>query len=361
MSKTRSELSVYLFGGAKGESIVLQLPDGGWGVVDWYERVASRTRNSSALRLLEAEGVSKLEFVCLTHPHEDHFKGMSNLLENFEIKACWSFGGLLPPDFKLLKTFFETDAQTSDAEESRESARELTAILNAVQSKGIIHQAVGPKSLVYPSIGASEGFQLWGLAPSGRHVDEYRRCLLRSFGKDRTFKSALPSADHNLISSAFLVIFGTSRLILGGDVEKDGWRDVLDNKSLGNIAAHAVKIPHHGSANGYCDGLWTTIAAQGEPVGVLTPYATKSLPQRKALDHIRPHSRSIHSAAALSQHPDSYPTPVDRRLTRIRSALALKARAMRVDRVETGGCCQLTLDEHGNCRIRSSGDAARIG
>src|SRR5262249_29611451 len=154
----------------------------------------------------------------------------------------------------------------------------------------------------------------WGLAPSGRHVDEYRTCLLKSFGKNRTFKSALPPADHNLVSSAFLVVFGETRLILGGDVEKDAWRDVLDKKSVGKIAAHAVKVPHHGSKDGYCDGLWMNIASEGNPAALLTPYKPKALPHTQALDHIRCYTRSIHSAAALRHHPNSFPTPVDRRL-----------------------------------------------
>ena len=41
---------------------------------------------------LNSKGVHSLEFLCLTHPHADHFMGMSCLIRDLQIKAFWAFG-----------------------------------------------------------------------------------------------------------------------------------------------------------------------------------------------------------------------------------------------------------------------------
>ena len=137
-------------------------------------------------------------------------------------------------------------------------------------------------------------------------MNEYRLRLLKST-KGKQFRSALPKSDHNLISSAFLIEFGNSRIVLGGDVEEDGWQDVLKTRPVSSLSAHAVKVPHHGSKNGYCPTLWDQFSIDRKPVAVLTPYTPKSLPQKIALDHIRSRSKAIHSAATVRHPPDSFP------------------------------------------------------
>src|SRR5271157_2440811 len=120
-TKNHDEFHIYLFGGAKGESIIINLPNGGWAVIDWYGRTSKNPRACSGLNLLTDHRVSTLEFVCLTHPHDDHYKGMSHLLREFHVKAFWSFGGFQPPDFRLLRTFFKGDAQSSGLKDAREN------------------------------------------------------------------------------------------------------------------------------------------------------------------------------------------------------------------------------------------------
>ena len=67
-TKDRAKLHIYLFGGAKGESIVLRLPDGGLAVIDCYEKASTAPKTICASRLLKDRGISTLEFVGLTHP-----------------------------------------------------------------------------------------------------------------------------------------------------------------------------------------------------------------------------------------------------------------------------------------------------
>ncbi len=360
MATTRAEFQIYLFGASLGESIVLQLPDGAWAVIDCFSSSPSDPRTNPAHNLLSAQGVSGLEFLCLTHPHADHYMGMRCLVRDFRIKTFWGFGGLHPPDFDLLKTFFKAEAATSGLPDSKERASEISDLFDEIVARGIRHQAVSAKTLIYPaSIDSKTDIKIWGLAPSGRHTNEYRLKLLKST-KGKQFKSALPKADHNLISSAFLIEFGRTRIILGGDVEKEAWQDVLDDEPVSDLSAHAVKVPHHGSRNGYCPALWNRFAAGLKPVAVLTPYTPKLLPEKIALDHIRPFARAIHSAAVLQHAPTSFPTTTNPRLVRIRSTLATRAKARRLDSTRAGGYCHLIFDDQGHYRLRHQGDAGQI-
>ena len=322
---------IYLFGASFGESMVLRLPDGGWAVIDSFASSPKDPRTNPAHRILSAQGVTHLEFLCLTHPHADHFMGMSRLVQDFDVEVFWGFGGLNPPDFDLLKTFFEADASTSGLPDSQERAREISDLFDQILARGIRHQAVSAKTLIYPaSIDSDTNIKIWGLAPSGRHTDEYKLKLIKST-KGRQFKSALPRSDHNLISSALLIEFGQTRIILGGDVEVDGWQDVLNDQPVSDLSAHAVRVPHHGSRNGYCPTLSDRFGAGPKPVAVLTPYTPKSLPEKLALDHIRLCARAIHSASALQHTSASFPTSSNPRLARIRSVLATRAKAQHLD------------------------------
>ena len=363
MATKKAELHLYLFGASSGESIVIQLPDWSWAVIDCFSTSSKDVRTNLAYDLLKSRGVRELAFLCLTHPHADHFSGMSRLVRDFKIRKFWGFGGLQPPDFDLLKTFFQADAATSsnrlDAD-ARERSAEISELFDGIRAGGIRTQAVAARTLIYPeSVDGRSSLRIWGLAPSGRHTDDYRRCLLKST-RGRRFKSALPRADHNLISSALLIQFGRTRIILGGDVEVEGWRDVLNDKPVDDLSAHAVKVSHHGSKNGFCPGLWDRFSAGDMPVAILTPFASKALPQREALDHIQARASSIHSAAVLRHDESSFPTAPDPRFTRIRAMLAAKARARLSGSGQKGGACHLIFDNRGHYTLEHEGEAGRI-
>ena len=150
-------------------------------MIDCFATSPGDPSTNPAHRLLSSEGVKTLEFLCLTHPHADHFMGMSRLVRDFKPKMFWGFGGLQPPDFDLLKTFFQADAATSGLPDARGRADEIAVLFDEIRARGVRHQPVAAKTLVYPnSIDSRTRIRVWGLAPSGRHTNDYKRCLLKS-------------------------------------------------------------------------------------------------------------------------------------------------------------------------------------
>lgn len=130
-------LRVYVYGASEGESIALHLPNGAWGVVDSFASSPRDPATNPIHRLLRDKNVTEIEFLCITHPHADHFMGMSQLFRDFEVKHFWTFIGLEPTDFKLLQTYFLTEAAQANRATLREAAQELSSIFDAAKSSGI--------------------------------------------------------------------------------------------------------------------------------------------------------------------------------------------------------------------------------
>ncbi|MEO7714648.1 MAG: hypothetical protein ABIY70_00480 [Capsulimonas sp.] len=103
------------------------------------------------------------------------------------------------------------------------------------------------------------------------------------------------SLDHNELSAAFLIEFGDSRILLGGDVTKNTWQSIFDNQDNNHVDFTNivfVKISHHGSSNGYCDELWPNLSQTNRPLAGFTPYR-RMLPQDAAIKHIDKHAGAI--------------------------------------------------------------------
>ena len=65
----------------QGDTILIEAVPGRWGLVDCYLTKTSGAR-SRIRTLIEEKEISRLEFVCLTHPHPDHYYKMRELLED---------------------------------------------------------------------------------------------------------------------------------------------------------------------------------------------------------------------------------------------------------------------------------------
>ena len=355
MTTDLPRLAIHVFGAGKGESIVLRLPDGRWGVVDCFAGSSADPATNPVLRFLESQKVTELEFLCLTHPHDDHFKGMSHLLEACSVRYFWLFNGLSGKHFLQLVQLLDVEVAAIHQEDQIENAREFAKIFSLVNQKKrcqqppLMEKRPGPGTPLYPvPLDRSAHFQIIGLAPSGNQVSRYDRGLQSCFDSQGNVRGRLPQSHHNIVSVALLVVYGDTRIILGGDLEKAGWRDVIAEVGAANLAANVVKISHHGSPNGYCDQLWELFSANGKPVGVVTAYVPK-LPSRTALDHIAQHTNKLLTTCLTALEEHQLPTGVDPDVFRSRLALMRKMGPLSDHRRHQCGQCTLIFDDQGHC------------
>jgi len=290
-------------GGAKGETTILRLPSGHWGVVDCYSNdLSSITKHPIVSRLKELN-VTQLEFVALTHPHDDHYRGMSSLLREFPPKRFWQFAGTTPHFLEFLLQYIPAEANAQIPLTDKSSTEDLLSTFSWLsarcKAKSIQRTIVSGTSNLISTLVSVNGIDVpltvKSFAPDGTIVGNYETKLTKCFDSDRVIDrlTEVP-LDHNVLSIGLVIEFGESRVILGADVVKATWKRVLAGDELNSqsLSATAVKVSHHGSTTGYCQNLWSRFAENGKPTAVITPYHAK-LPEEVALKHISEHATPV--------------------------------------------------------------------
>jgi hypothetical protein len=281
---------------------------------------------------------------------------MSHLLEAFPVRFFWRSNGLSGSHLIRLIAYLRVEAESLDQTGAIEGGREFERIFALIAksrrggSPSPRVKRSGPATQLYPvPYDEAASFRILGLAPSGNQVERYERGLHQCFNDDGTIRARLPHADHNRISMALMVIFGETRILLGGDVEREGWQDVIAEMGATTLASQGVKVSHHGSPTGYCDGLWSHISARSSPLAIVTAYAAQRLPRKVALEHIRPHTREILTTCLTAVNDDQLPGWTDPRSARLRLALKQKMGRVVQEMPHQCGRCTLVFDDRGQC------------
>jgi beta-lactamase superfamily II metal-dependent hydrolase len=307
-------LEVHILGGSKGESIVIKLPDGRWGVVDCYAESVTDPEANPTVRFLRGKGVTRLFFVCLTHPHDDHYLGMNKLIEEFKPQEFWRFGCLSPEHVQKLLKYYQLRARKAGDEELTRSAQELIDVFSKAR-EGAISRTMdvcraNSRTDPYPKRSdPPTKYKIECLSPTGRQIERYEGAVWDCIGPDGKIAKKLPYSRHNDISVVLKITYGDTKVILSGDLEEVGWQEVIEETGEANLAACAVKVSHHGSENGYCDKLWKHFSERGRPVAVIAPQYRYSLPKPVALNHIFGHAREIYATCQPQLDWSPAPTP----------------------------------------------------
>jgi len=148
------------------------------------------------------------------------------------------------------------------------------------------------------------------------------------------------------------IVYGDTKIILGGDLEDAGWAEVIREAGPIVLEASAVKVSHHGSENGYCYMLWEHFSAAGKPVAVIAPAHRYKLPNPAALTHISGYARAIYATCrprldwAMPRPPSRTGAPIESRIAIRETFSAFPA----ADGIGIGQC-SLKFDAEGNVDI----------
>ena len=229
-------LYMFVFGPGRGESIVVRVPPDSWLVID----SCLIDEQCPAVQLLDRfDGT--LSAAILTHRHSDHIRGFPEVLD---WNAAEVIGAVDPAI-----TERNPNRALADHEE-----HELRGILEDVAAAISTRWGDNPDS-------CWETYR-----KTHRPVGE---ATVEALHPTEEFVNAHLDDRSNALSSAFLLTWRDLRLLIGGDVEEEGWRDIAtEYRDLGRH--HGLKIPHHGSreAIGPC-----FTAGDGGQTWVLTPWS----------------------------------------------------------------------------------------
>jgi len=312
-------LSLVVFGPGHGESMIVVLPDGAVGVVDGCREPKESDPVHGFLE--EAKGARsggtdpfRLEFLCLTHPHEDHYRGLGRLLKDFQgsLKHVWRVLDVGDRYFNAIKEYLTHMRKASGLLPGPDDMDDLSALTRIIAEMREAHQT---RSTEFKYLGQSktllkrtchgEALTLSGCGPADQDVET---ALLNLCGwlEDARAGKALRKFDPNAASGALLLRWGKAGVLLGGDLlsgdnEYGGWEAV--HKEI-DSPVQVIKAAHHASEGAHHEALWKRLNPH---LTIVTPFQHakgEQPPRPKRIAHL-----AETSVVAITSKPDWPPHP----------------------------------------------------
>jgi competence protein ComEC len=187
------ELTVTFFDVGQGDAILVESPSGQNMLIDDGER--SSWKPTVVNPILRKKGINKLDYIVLTHPHDDHLAGLPNILERMKVDNVFDSG-------------------------QPHTSKTYIKFLTMIEKKKIKYQI----ARLGQTIDLGGGVKGLILSPS---------------------EPLIPS-DLNENSIVIRLVYGNTAFLLAGDLGHQGESRIL---KLGyDIRSDVLKVGHHGSS-----------------------------------------------------------------------------------------------------------------
>ena len=224
--------------------------------------------------------------VLATHWHDDHIRGLSNLLG-----VC--SGATFCCPLAMTKSEFcdyvelNTTRNSMAAGPGTKEIHDVFSDLKRGSGRELIYAVANKRILL------NDKCEIWSLSPSDDQCTQFLSeltALMPQLGREKRRVAAL-EPNHN--SVVVQVCWGSDSILLGGDLEqtsstRTGWNAVLNSTQRPRQASNLFKIPHHGSENAHNDRLWEEMLVPNA-VAATTPYSRgrKKLPALADVERIK--------------------------------------------------------------------------
>jgi beta-lactamase superfamily II metal-dependent hydrolase len=267
-------LTLHILNVGQGNSAIVEFDSGtekSFGVID--SNLPAGATEPKALTKLRELGAQRLSFVCLTHPHKDHFKGLYSIIQAFEgsIDYFYScpFGELFQNPKRLKQFATKLQAIYKMAEgEPRKEALELLQIIkwatDASRAGSLDWRECAGEHFQLAPTGFS-GVAIATILPPTKAKGPYIQQIERQDG------FILGTFNENEISLALEIIYGGAVVVLGGDGTVANWSDRRrwEKNRNASLNASIVNLPHHGSRYDCPDEvLLQLFASHGDRAGI---------------------------------------------------------------------------------------------
>ena len=345
------ELEVVLLGPGYGESIVLHIGYGGWVIVDSCINTEGKPR---ALEYLESIGVNPAQVVDLvvaTHWHDDHIRGMARLVEVCSKADFCCANALLNNEFLAAVGALEGRHLSADGS----GVREIHHVFTGLKSKASRTKFAAVNRLIH----AQGKCEIWSLSPSDAAFRNFLQSIGRLFPSESRTKTRVPSVTPNDMSVVLWIGVDDIAVLLGSDLEKRGWVEILQSEEQPTGKASVFKVPHHGSESAHEPDVWNRML-DPNPIAVLAPWRKGGnvLPSQRDVRRILTHTTNAYSTAStgLSAPPQARRHGIVARTMR-NTGIELRQLAM------SPGAIRLRrpLGSRGQWKIETFGSACGLG
>ncbi len=276
-------IEVTVLGPGFGEAVVIHMGGQRWLLVD--SCVAPGIRGPVSADYLEKIGVdaSAVKAVIASHWHDDHVRGMSELVTRFP-----------QADFFVPAVLLDRHARAFLAAYSGEECSGLSRgtkeLYLSMKSRSWI--TVSSRTEVFSDRGGPVPVQVVAFSPTQPAVAQFLAHVVRYLpanSADMPIMEA-PDASPNLSSIVLHVDLGPASVLLGSDLERhpiSGWEVVLaDRWCQLRPRAGFYKVAHHGSETGDHPDIWKELLATA-PVAVMSPFNNGGVALPKDTDRRR--------------------------------------------------------------------------
>ena len=279
------ELEISVFGPGYGECILAHVGHGVWLAID--SCVDPRTKRPAPLDYLDAINVAPaaaIEMIVASHWHDDHVRGMHELLLASRNARFSCSQALAKEEFiSLAKIYSGRQGRIPSGPE------ELHRCLNTIserkkQTGSSHHRWATNDKLLYQTAGYPINFKLTALSPSDGMLTRTQRFMLGylNAAKKGYSEPRLLATRPNDVAVALLLEVNGRQILFGSDLEEEadqsvGWSAIMSSETVKTSSKSCVfKVAHHGANSGHCDRVWDELLAE-KPLALLTPFRHGSL------------------------------------------------------------------------------------
>lgn len=321
-----------MFGRGYGEAILIHYGGGHWFAVDCLNDGEGRP---APLSYLTEIGVSPESVTGLlaTHWHDDHVRGLSKLHEAFSNASFFMSIAMDKPEWQA----FNQRQRGRGSAIVSSGLKELRAIASSQVSGARPHTkwAIVNRALMrIDAASLPHGYPISfeALGPSDADINAFLSEVLASPATTRRIEPF----SKNDVSVPIWFRAGDHRILLGADLEISaqpdrGWNAVHRSTASLDGQALVVKIPHHGSQNGFDPNIWRDHVAS-DPIAIVSPWNRgRKLPQKSDIDRITSLTSRAYSTSRFDRKPPNRPNVVTKTLKQFNQVV--RARPMDVGQV----------------------------
>lgn len=306
-----AEINLLGTGGNYGESLLIHIGNNEWIVIDSCRD--PYTKKILPLELIKNKSIDseQIKFIICTHWHDDHIKGISEIFK-YATNAELVFSRVSDP-----RKFFQMlsyDYEKLNYHATNISTEEFNKCVELLEKRDKIFIDASIDRNIYSTFIQGEAIEIHTLSPSdysAQLFDKHLSYLMKEFvDTNKEIPEEIPEVNPNHRSVVLLLKLGRHNMILGADlelVENDdrlGWKNILNHsQTLKSIDKPIyIKIPHHGSENGFVSELWDNILVEGVTSG-LTPWklGKKELPKEEMINKYKSYTDELFITSSPNQ------------------------------------------------------------
>ena len=292
-TSNKPPLDIYFLGDGVGESIIIRLGSKFTSVIDAF----GGSEESITKTVLKYLNISVIDYLQVSHIHNDHYCGINVLLDNFSVKGFGRPNLVKFTEIAQVARFVEIKTENS-AEQKKTS---LVTFLSKVReysktiwsSDPLAYKHAGASTQIFQENYDGEVFRYDCLAPLAHLSESYLEKIdkivekLNKEGVSYIGDGLLNKFDPaiNRASIVNRIEYGGTLVLLTGDTESL----VLDSfkyeniKSIPDLKSIIVKVPHHGSRTSDAKILFDKSFDNCKKMAIICPYNSQGLPEESVL------------------------------------------------------------------------------